>query len=102
MRRNFGGSLDRDALARLAFLSPTQFHLAFRRATGTSPIKFLEGIRIRHAQQALITTEKKIAGIAQECGYEDPFVFSKFFKRACGVSPAQYRLTTRDLRNLRA
>jgi AraC-like DNA-binding protein len=98
MRRNFGGPLDRDSMARLAFLSPTQFHLTFRKATGTSPMKFLQGIRVRHAQQALINADRKIAGIARECGYRDPYVFSKFFKRACGLSPTQYRLTTLDLR----
>jgi len=98
MRQNFGQPLRRDALARLAFLSPTQFHCAFKRATGASPIKFLEGIRLRRAQQLLITTTRKVSGIAGECGYADPYVFSKFFKRACGFNPSQYRLMTGDLR----
>jgi AraC-like DNA-binding protein len=98
IRRNFGQALSRDGLARLAFLSPTQFHSAFRRATGTSPIKFLDLVRLRHAQRLLITTAGKVSGIAAECGYADPYVFSKFFKRACGTSPSEYRLMTADLR----
>jgi AraC-like DNA-binding protein len=98
IRRNFRQPLYRDELARMAFLSPTQFHLAFRRATGTSPIKFAEGIRLRRAQQLLITTGRKMVDIARECGYPDPYAFSKFFKRACGHSPSEYRLSTKDLR----
>jgi AraC-like DNA-binding protein len=98
IRRNFRQPLYRDELARMAFLSPTQFHLAFRRATGTSPIKFAEGIRLRRAQQLLITTGRKMADIARECGYADPYAFSKFFKRSCGHSPSEYRLSTADVR----
>jgi AraC-like DNA-binding protein len=98
IRRNFHQPLHRDGLARMAFLSPTQFHLAFRRATGKSPIKFLEAVRLQHAQQLLISTARKISDIAGECGYADPYVFSKFFKRACGFSPSAYRLAIADLR----
>jgi AraC-like DNA-binding protein len=101
IRRNFRQPLYRDELARMAFLSPTQFHLAFRRATGASPIKFLEGIRLRRAQQLLITTGRKMADVARECGYADAYAFSKFFKRACGSSPSEYRLTIADLRPAR-
>jgi transcriptional regulator GlxA family with amidase domain len=97
MRRNFGEPLDRDGLARLACLSPTQFHCAFRSATGTTPIRFLGGVRLRHAQQLLIATSRKVSGIALECGYEDAYVFSKFFKRACGASPSEYRAMMADL-----
>jgi AraC-like DNA-binding protein len=102
MRRNFGAPLRRDALAQLAFLSPTQFHCAFKKAAGVSPIKFLENIRLRHAQRLLITTPGKVSSIARECGYEDQYVFSKFFKRACGLSPSDYRLTTADIRGVPA
>jgi len=97
MRRNFRQPLYRDELARMACLSPTQFHLAFRRATGASPIKFLEGIRLRRAQQLLIATGRKVSGIALECGYPDPYAFSKFFRRACGASPSEYRAMMADL-----
>ncbi len=43
MRRHFGEALDRDTLAGLAGLSPAQFHVAFRKATGTTPVAFLKG-----------------------------------------------------------
>jgi AraC-like DNA-binding protein len=97
LRRNFRQPLDRDGLARLACLSPTQFHSVFRKATGTSPIRFLGGVRLRHAQQLLITTARKVSGIGLDCGYADAYVFSKFFKRACGISPSKYRSMTADL-----
>jgi AraC-like DNA-binding protein len=98
IRRNFRQPLYRDDLARMAFLSPTQFHLAFRRATGKSPIKYLEGIRLRHAQQLLIATRRKLSDIARECGHQDAYAFSRFFKRGCGTSPSEYRRTIADLR----
>ncbi|MCX7805612.1 MAG: AraC family transcriptional regulator [Planctomycetota bacterium] len=99
MKRNFGRPIYRDELARMAFLSPTQFHQVFRKATGFSPMKFLERIRLRYAQQLLIATDRKLADIAMECGYSDPYVFSKSFKKVCGHSPSEYRLITADLRS---
>ncbi len=98
MRRNFSRPLTRDDLARLARLSSTQFHAAFRKAMGTTPVRFLRDIRLRNAQRLLITTTKKMSVIGTACGYEDQYVFSKFFRKACGVSPTEYRAATKDLR----
>jgi AraC-like DNA-binding protein len=95
MHDQFGRRLDRDELADLAGLSPAQFHHTFKRATGSTPGAYLRGIRIRHAQQLLITTSTPVKEIARQSGYDDPFTFSKFFKRECALSPAAYRERTR-------
>ncbi|MBN1554771.1 MAG: helix-turn-helix domain-containing protein [Phycisphaerae bacterium] len=97
MQHNFHRQISRDELAEKASLSPTQFHKVFKTATGKSPVKYLEEIRLRHAQQLLISTHRKISDIARECGYSDPYVFSKFFKRACGCSPLTYRNSMADI-----
>ena len=95
MHANFEKDIERDALAELACLSPAQFHHVFKLTTGATPIDYLRSIRIRHAQQLLITTADSVYEIARRCGYEDPFVFSKAFKRVCNASPRDYRATVR-------
>jgi AraC-like DNA-binding protein len=97
MNRNLGRLLDRDTLAEVAGLSRAQFHRVFMQATGCSPVQYLRSIRMRLAQQLLIATDEPIKAIARRCGSEDVFVFSKAFKRGCGLSPSDYRLSTRDL-----
>jgi AraC-like DNA-binding protein len=89
--------LERDSLAELAHLSAAQFHHVFKQTTGATPIDYLRSIRIRRAQQLLITTNESVAEIGRKCGYEDPFVFSKAFKRDCNSSPREYRLRTQEL-----
>jgi AraC-like DNA-binding protein len=93
MHANFEKPIERDTLAELACLSPAQFHHVFKQTTGATPIDYLRSIRIRHAQQLLITSAQSVYEIARHCGYEDPFVFSKAFKRVCNTSPREYRAT---------
>lgn len=88
----------RDALARIAGLSPAQFHYLFKQITGLTPMGFVRQARVRHAQELLITTEDPVKSIAGQCGYADEFLFSKTFKRCCGFSPRQYRLSVHELR----
>jgi AraC-like DNA-binding protein len=97
MNRHVEEPLDRDALAEVAGLSRAQFHRVFLQATGCSPVQYLRSVRMRLAQQFLIATDEPVKAIARRCGSEDVFVFSKAFKRGCGLSPSEYRLSTRDL-----
>jgi AraC-like DNA-binding protein len=98
MNRHLEGPLDRDELAGVAGMSRAQFHRVFLQATGSSPVRFLRSIRMRLAQQLLISSGAPVKTVAQRCGYEDVFVFSKTFKRDCGLSPSVYRLRTGELR----
>jgi AraC-like DNA-binding protein len=91
MHANVEQSIRRDELARMAGLSPAQFHVVFREIMGTTPVAYLRDLRLRRAQHLLISTNLPIKDVALRCGYEDPFVFSKFFTRAWGHSPSEYR-----------
>lgn len=89
--QHYAESLDRDALAAKAHLSPAQFHRVFLQCTGVSPMRFLREVRVRRAQRALMSTNLSVQEIARQVGYEDPFVFSKIFKRISGLGPRAYR-----------
>ena len=96
IHEHFDTKLNRDRLAKLACLSPAQFHRLFRVTMGTSPVGYLKQIRLRHAQQLLMTTDLPVAEIARKVGYEDCFTFSKFFKRDAGAAPRDYRTHIRQ------
>ncbi|MFJ3473406.1 helix-turn-helix domain-containing protein [Microbacterium maritypicum] len=85
------GSVRVPELARLVGVSPTYLTTMFRRATGGGVLAHHTALRMARARQLLDTTEATIAEIASEVGYDDPFYFSRHFRRHHGVSPSSFR-----------
>lgn len=62
-----------------------------RQSTGQSPAKLLLQMRCNYAQELLQDPELTIQQIATECGFDDPYTFSRSFKRSVGVAPSYWR-----------
>lgn len=80
-----------EGMIRAAALSERSFARRFRKATGCSPIEYVQGIRIEHAKQALEGSDETVEDICGRCGYEDCSFFRRLFKRATALTPADYR-----------
>lgn len=78
-------------LAQLAKLSPAQLHRRFRQAHGAAPMDWLRHERIHAAKGQLVATNAKISTIATQCGYADPYHFTRDFTRLTGQSPSTFR-----------
>jgi AraC-like DNA-binding protein len=78
-----------------AGLGETAFREAFVRVVGTTPRRYLEEIRVEHAARALIDTDWGVRDIARTVGYEDPYHFSRVFRRVRGMAPRVYRTRAR-------
>ena len=63
----------------------------FLKVTKTSPVKFLNHIRVKNAGDMLLSTELSINEVAQKCGFLDMAYFSKIFKSHFGISPRKYK-----------
>jgi AraC-like DNA-binding protein len=95
LRQNWMRPHQLSELAAAAGLSVTHYTAIFRRLTGFSPIDFLIRQRIQHGATLLATSSTLIAEIARECGFDDPYYFSRSFARVMGCSPRRYRQTHR-------
>lgn len=84
-------SVDVETLAHEACLSVNQFIRAFRKQTGTTPLKFLTTRRIEKAQLLLLEKNMSNKDLAYAVGYEDPAYFCRVFSNIVGVSPQQYK-----------
>lgn len=91
IKQEFRKSMSLEILAEKAGLSPSRFTDLFRKATGIPPLKYLETVRIEHAQRLLVGSNLKICDIAEDCAYSNQYYFSLAFKRVTGVSPSEYR-----------
>lgn len=85
--------------ARLGKVSQRQFTNLCRNLTGSSFIKFLNSTRCQKAAQLLKQTDKSVAAIAFEVGYEELSTFYRAFKRIYKSSPMQLRTTPQINRN---
>jgi AraC-like DNA-binding protein len=78
-------------LTEAAGFSPSHLHYLFRRATGHAPIEYFLRIKIQAASKDLYFSNLPIKDIAVTYGIEDPYYFSRLFKKVTGISPMKYR-----------
>lgn len=78
-------------MARGFGLSETSLKRKFKKATGLSPIQYLQEVRVEKAKKLLLSTGMSIQEITHAVGYENTSFFIRLFKRLTGVTPAQYR-----------
>ena len=67
------------------------FKRRFARATGYSPIAYVQHVRVEEAKRRLERTSEPVDAISYAVGYEDPASFRRLFKRITGVTPGAYR-----------
>lgn len=72
-------------------LCPDHLRRVFKRETGLAPLGYLLRLRVEHAQSLLIHSTLSVTDIAHMSGFDDPYYFSRLFKKHTGVSPSEYR-----------
>ncbi len=80
-----------ETLASIANMKKSQISYLFKKYTNKRPIDYLIQHRIRKALELLETTDLLICEVAGEVGYQDPFYFSRLFKKYTGISPTTLR-----------
>jgi transcriptional regulator GlxA family with amidase domain len=72
-------------------MSPRTFLRRFKAATGRLPGAYLQAVRIEAAKAMLERERASVQSVACAVGYEDVSFFRALFKRATGMTPAEYR-----------
>ncbi len=73
-------------------ISEGAFYVFFKKRCGRSPVEYRNSIRINAARSLLANTDLMISEIAVRCGFDDPYYFSRIFKKLTEISPKEYRL----------
>ncbi len=84
-------NIELQSLADAACLSKFHFLRLYKMLHGLTPQQHIVNLRIKKAEALLKNTNKCIAEIALETGYENHSSFSRAFHRYKGVSAIQYR-----------
>ena len=78
--------------------SISRFSNLFKQKTGYAPIDYFLQMKMQKACQQLNFSNRSIKDIAFGLGFDDPYYFSKRFRKNIGMSPKKYRsLRSNDL-----
>ena len=91
MNKNLDKKLDIDELAARVYLSHSGLIWKFRKELDTTPVQYLNMLRLRNAKQLLLNHSYGIAEISEMCGYSNPYYFTNLFHKATGMSPTEFR-----------
>lgn len=91
LEQNYDKPLMVSTIAEKVAMSRRTFERRFKKATGDSPNKYLQRIRVENARLLLEKGKSTFEEITFQSGYEDPSTFRKVFHKATGLSPGSYR-----------
>ena len=80
-----------EEVAAYAHFSPVYFHGLFCKALGETPYEYLTRLRIDEAKRLLLTQQKPLSQVAEECGFSSQSYFNSVFRRVTGTTPSVFR-----------
>ncbi|MDB4901376.1 MAG: helix-turn-helix-domain containing protein AraC type [Mucilaginibacter sp.] len=91
MKKNLNRSFTLEELAERQHLSVSHYCRLFLAKTGRSPHQYFNQLKIQKSCQYLYFSDRNIKEICAELGFDDPYYFSRLFKKLMGLSPAYYK-----------
>ncbi len=91
IRENYRTQIPVSDLANIANQSVSQFQRHFKSIFHTTPLRYINRIRINAACRQIRESNDTISTIAQKCGFYDHSYFTKQFVKLIGIRPKEYR-----------
>lgn len=90
---NYNKHITLEQLAKESGYSKSRFSHLFTELMGTTPLKYINKIRLNTACEMLSSTNLSIGTVALSCGFNDPLYFSKLFYKTYKTTPSCYRIS---------
>jgi AraC-like DNA-binding protein len=94
--RNLTEEIHLEEVAREAAMSSAYFSSLFKKLNGMTLWEYVQSRRIELASEKLLNTDRNVAEIAMECGYNSISNFNRSFKAITGQTPVAYRKANRE------
>jgi transcriptional regulator GlxA family with amidase domain len=92
MIAHLAGDLSLPALARRAAMSERSFSRHYLQATGLTPARAVERLRVEAAQRLLTESHQPIKRIVRRCGFGSEETMRRSFLRLLAATPQDYRM----------
>lgn len=91
IEENLAEKISFEKLASKLATSRRNFDRRFIKATGNTPLEYLQRVKVEVAKSILEKGRKSIFEVMYEIGYSDDKAFREVFKKITGLSPLEYR-----------
>jgi transcriptional regulator GlxA family with amidase domain len=91
IEENLSEKISFEELASKLATSRRNFDRRFIKATGNTPVEYLQRVKVEVAKSTLEKGRKSIFEVMNEVGYSDDKAFREVFKKITGLSPLDYR-----------
>lgn len=91
INQNVQRDLTIDEICKVLHISKYHFCRAFKKATGTTVMKYIQKTRIVMAKSMLLNENLSVSEISARCGFSSVSYFSRIFKEETGVSPFYFK-----------
>ena len=91
LSEHFGVPSPVEEVIKRSKLAERTFKRRFQKATGITPIAYVQRLRVEDAKRRLERTTASVEEISWRVGYEDAAFFRRLFRRTTGLSPGAYR-----------
>lgn len=91
IHRNFGNKITLEEIAAAANISEREANRIFQKTIRQTPFEYLMGFRLNEAKELLSHSDLSITEISYRCGFTDSAYMGKQFRKACGMTPKEYR-----------
>ncbi|MEN5379068.1 AraC family transcriptional regulator [Sphingobacterium kitahiroshimense] len=89
---NFTKEIELKLVADMIHMNKQSFCRYFKSRTQKTFVEFVNEVRIGHACKLLTNIDYRVCNLAYDCGFNSLSNFNKFFKKAKGLSPREYRM----------
>ncbi len=91
IEENLSEKISFEQLSSKLATSRRNFDRRFIKATGNTPVEYLQRVKMEVAKKTLEKGRKSIFEVMDEVGYSDDKAFREVFRKITGLSPLEYR-----------
>ena len=91
IEENLAEKISFEELAGNLAISRRNFDRRFIKATGNTPVEYLQRVKVEKAKRNLEKGRKSIFEVMSDVGYSDDKAFREVFKKITGLSPLDYK-----------
>jgi len=91
IEENLAGKISFEKLAIDLAVSRRNFDRRFIKATGNTPLEYMQRAKVEVAKKSFEKGQKNIMEVMDEVGYADDKAFREVFRKMTGLSPLEYK-----------